>query len=63
MAKLKYSNRPPKNCSQKPSAPKRGSAVSFAPIISGIRYTPVPVRMGMATRKIMVVPCMVNIWL
>ena len=31
--------------------------------MSGIRYTPKPVSTGIATRKIIVVPCMENIWL
>ena len=37
--------------------------MSLAPIMSGTRYTPKPIRTGITTRKIMVVPCMVKIWL
>ena len=38
-----------------------GNAMSRAPIISGIRKLPkAPVRSGMITKKIMIVPCIVN---
>ena len=38
-----------------------GNAMSRAPIISGIRKLPnAPARIGMTTRKIMTVPCIVN---
>ena len=38
-----------------------GKAMSRAPIISGIRKLPKPpVRIGMITKKIMIVPCIVT---
>ena len=38
-----------------------GKAISPAPIISGIRKFPnVPIMIGMTTKKIMIVACMVN---
>ena len=43
---------------------RRGKIMSRAPIISGIRKLPkAPRRIGMATKKTMMVPCMVTIML
>jgi len=36
--------------------------MSRAPIISGTRKFPRPAKIGTTTRKIIVVPCIVNIW-
>ncbi len=41
----------------------RGKATSGAPICSGMTTLPKPTNSGVAKRKSMIVPCMVNIWL
>ena len=46
--------------SQKLSALIRGKAMSFAPMSGGTIRLPKPARIGIATRKIIVVPCIVN---
>ena len=46
---------------QKESMFRVGKAISLAPIISGIRKFPkLPTRIGMTTKKIMIVACMVK---
>ena len=46
---------------QNESMLSRGNAMSRAPIMSGIRKLPKhPTRIGMTTKKIMMVACMVN---
>ena len=46
---------------QNDSMLRSGKAMSRAPIMSGIRKLPkAPTRIGMTTKKIMIVACMVN---
>src|SRR2546427_811387 len=45
---------------QKLSALIRGNAMSFAPMSGGTMRFPNPARIGIETRKIIVVPCIVN---
>ena len=42
---------------------RRGNATSLAPIIKGTMKFEKPVKTGMPTKKIIVVPCKVNNWL
>ena len=57
-------NSAPNRKTQKLSALSRGKATSRAPICSGMRkFAKNPSSSGMTTMKIMVVPCIVNIWL
>ena len=53
---------PAMGMSQKLSALTRGKAMSFAPMSGGSMRFPNPARIGMATRKTIVVPCIVNNW-
>ncbi len=53
--------RPAQNVTQNDSMFSSGNAMSRAPIISGMQKFPnEPARIGMITKKIMIVACIVN---
>ena len=53
--------RPAQNVTQNDSMLSSGNAMSRAPIISGMQKFPnAPARIGMITKKIMIVACIVN---
>jgi len=58
--KLAFMNSPPARNTQKLKALRRGKATSRAPIISGTRRLKKTALSGITTRKIIVVPCIVN---
>ena len=52
----------PETVSQKLRLLRNGKATSRAPICSGITKLIRPTTSGIATKKIMIVPCAVKIW-